>query len=634
MKQKQLVLLVLMMTAALISGCNSDDDNENLRISGIATAGEPIESATVSLYTLDGQVIENFNDETQSQGTFLVSVPRSQVRNGYRVEVTGGVLAASGIPFTETLTAVVDHAVREERQLLHVGYASTVLAGYMDRHPEEDSRVAESTVAGFLNIPETQHLLTDLFFYEGHFSEDEFAGQAAQNGGLDIFVETLLDEMDAGDQVGRTFAPPPMVGSAKSAFVEGLIEGAGSEVGSRAAGWVLDSIFGESDTPQYPTDPAVLNAIQENGMAISNLRKEIEIFEANVNNKLRELLTQAEQNEYTILVTALADEIAMLQRQEGNLWFLCTHLDDPEDTDWKSYAEDLRNDLDVHELEDALRKFQRILGGADTSSAIDLWGFLQTRHAVNAKNHQSLFDQYQMYANLQMTTLNLLLEKRHESEKGLSPQYYVDLYVSGMEKQADIFLKRVEGMMALTFNHALSSNHPYKSDDWHAYENNAFVLLTSETRESETLVLADAIVGNALGRDQAVTLRLASYMWVDTPHNPSWLANVPVTLIDIDTGVEYAPDNVYRNRVNLPDTGAEHYNWAHQLWDINRYEFTSLPDGAYGIKNVNELYPNPKGLSFILIHHDYLNRHVVMEPGKFHNMLMGAYAYPNVMPNN
>jgi hypothetical protein len=640
MRQNKLGFLVLLLLTVLMAGCDSDGSHgfkAVMRIKGVVTAGEPIEAATVSVSTLDGQLINVFPDETGRQGTFLISVPRLLVLSGYRVEVSGGTLAESGIPFEGTLRAVVDHEVRDERRLLHVGFASTVLAGYMDRHPQVDTQTAEAAVADFLGIPETLHLLTDLFFCQVYFSEDEFFEQALQSGGLDLFVDIVLDEMDAGDQDGRSFAPPPVAGSASELvlkpFVKGLVQGAASEVGSRATGWVLDQIFGDSDSPEYPTDPAVLSAIAENGTQIRELRSELEDFEKKLNSTLQAILTQTERNEYTTLVTALTDDIVTLQRQQETLWFISTHLDDPDESEWKAEAEDLLAELNVNDLDDTLRKFQRILGGADTSSAIEVWGFLNTRYAVAEQNHEALFYQFQMYANLQATALNLLLEKRHQSDTGLSPEHYVDLYLDGMTTQADIFLKRVEGMMAVSQHRDCGikvNNRPY-IDDWYAYENDYvhFILLISDTRESETLVQADTIVGSALGRDQAVTLRLADYMWMDSIKNPSWLADVPVTLINIDSGVEYAPDNVYRNRIDLPETD---YEATRQLWDINRYEFVDLPVGSYAIKNVNDSFPQPDGRTVCkLIHQEYLNQQVVMAEDCFHNLLMSAYAGPTVV---
>ncbi|MDZ7700620.1 MAG: hypothetical protein U5J98_00355 [Halobacteriales archaeon] len=159
-----------------------------------------------------------------------------------------------------------------------------------------------------------------------------------------------MTKCDAQEQ-GRTFAPAPAVGSAKSevakTFAKGLIQGAGSQIGGRATGWVLDRDFGGSGEPDYPADPAVLNGIRENGQEIHQLRQDLENLEADMHQRFIQILSQAEQNEYTILVGTLEDEIVKTQRLQETLWLISNHDGDSDDSDWKAEVKRFRDDLDV-----------------------------------------------------------------------------------------------------------------------------------------------------------------------------------------------------------------------------------------------------------------------------------------------
>lgn len=657
-KGNWLFFFFLLALLTLFSGCDSDEDDPGLRIKGVVTAEEPVEGATVSISTLDGELIEEFTEETQSQGTFLVSVPLWQVLDGYRVAVTGGAFAESGIPFTGTLRAVVDHETMEQGRLLHVGFASTLLAGYRERHPGMDTAAAEAAVADFLDIPETQHLLTDLFFCQGHFSRRQFAEQAAQYGGLDYFVEMLLDEIDSGQQEQHAFDPPAAAGPLKDLvlkpFLKGLAKGAGGEIGGRATGWVMDKVFGDDGEPSYPTDPAVINAIAANGDEIARLRGDFEDFAAGVKDALKNILTQSEKNEYTTLVTSLATDISLLNQLQDDLWFIATHQPDPDDpnSEWESTARELRDETDftVANLDRILRNFHQILYNGDPEGAIEKWGFLNTRHAAAQKNHKALFDQFLKYAHMQATALNLLLEKRHHSQKGRSPEHYVDLYMTQMEKQADVFLKRVEGMMA----YAQSDNfarHPYK-DEWGATVWGEFYtpsLEKSGDRESETLAAADTIAGSALGMDQAVTVRLA---WVFPPGGPWFKDKTESQVIDMileDYSPEtdlpddilwelpggapsYAADKVTLHPIDLPQMENLPERFSMGLyWFVKRYTFASIPTGRdYGLReSLNPAYPSQRAYGNAdLFHPEYLKQSIPMEAGKFRNLLVMTYAHP------
>lgn len=622
--KRLIYFFVLLLFSVLIFGCGSDSEDSNtLYIKGVATAGAPLENSSVKIYDSSGTLIAESEHGTQPNGTFLISVSKDLVRDGYTIEVSGGTNTETGHEFPFVLSAVVDRSTMNKNGLVHVGPVSTLHAEYMDKMDTNDSSAAAKAVSELLSIPPTQNILSDLFFYDEDFSEVAFLSESEKNGGLGEYITSLSNlAMQQPEPLNFVSEPMPQAGIA-GAFAMGLVQGAGSQIGDRATGWVLDNVFGESGTPNYPTDPAVINAIEQNSIEIRQLRGELEQFEKRMSEALQQILTQTQRNEYTILVSALLDDITRIESQHDTLWFITNHSNMSEDDDWENTVIDFKKNLNINDLEISIRKFQRVLAGSpDTNSALELWGRLHTTYAVTQQNHKPVFDQFQLYANLQLMALNLILEKRHCSNSGKSPSYFVDLYLGGVKKQSEIFHRKVLSVMAISMDHFMHNNaNPYMNTDWHAYENNSIVLHATPSRESPVLAEADAITAAAMAIEQSFTVRLASRMRVGKA--PFRIQNVPMILINIDTSKEYTPDEIFRDREPMPKTvhNEDTFDWSQSIWDFNRYVFTELPVGNYVLKDMNHQFNN-------LFHSDYLERQLHMQTDKHGNILLPAYPYP------
>lgn len=641
MKKTILEWLLAVFFIATLSGCDSDscsksgcdgDTASRVTIMGVATANEPVSGATVSVFKPKGRLIGEFIDETRTNGTFLISVDASDVKDGYRLEISGGVLENSQTPFEDTLRADISKALKDENRVIHTGFASTLMSAFMSRFGEKDHDAAESMVANFLDIPASQGLLTDLHGYSTDFSEAVFASELAAYAGLDEFNAVLLDAYAAGDTHAFPGEPMPE-GAMAAAFAEGLISGAGEQIGSRATGWVLDEIFGSSGDPEVPPGD-ILDAISDVGKEIDALKNELMQFEGRIEKSLQLILTQTERNEYNILVSRIKnkDNTERIKTLQERLKFIIDYKDKTEE-DWKKLVVDFEKELNLYELEAILRNFQAVLvGTTDSRSAIDLWGTINTKYALTQQNHQNLFDQFQMYGNLQLATLQLILEKCHKDSPGMS-DYYVNLYlygdgnwdgneswIGGMKKQSEIFINKVETMMAISQNTRLYPNKfPYSKTDWFAGASG--VLYDSATRESPVLAEADNIAANLMALAPALTVRLT--YWDIVPDN--WIQDVPVTLVNTVTHEEVSPDGTYEYSPEFPLTGHESSSntaWK-QYWYVNRYVFNGLPIGTYRIKDVNAQFPKPYGRQLFLP--KYLQYDIVWQDDRQGNMLISAY---------
>lgn len=617
--------LVFLCLAVALAGCSG-----NVLVTGVASTEDAIAGADVSLVSAKGRVLANFLEETQQGGTFVVSVPPRLLRDGYRIVVSGGVFASTGEPSPHVISAFVPAAEDGRPGFVHVGFLSTLTEALMERHPDLTQEEAERAIGTYLGLPETLDLHRDGFFNDDFFDHDVFA-QAIGEVGLNAFINGLLDELEADPAATRTFLGAPVDETPEKGLagtlLTALVKGAGGEVGGWAAGWAMDKIFGKSDTPSVPTDPVVLAALQENAQQLKAIADSLEVFQSRTNAMLLQILTTAERTQYLTLVGPLGSEIALLETLQDDLWLLCEHVHD-NDPDYVQLATDLNASLNSIQLKTILKHMQDVLGGtASTPGAIDTWGFLQTRYATRSQNHNALFGQFQYYANMQITALNLLLERTHkDAAKSLGDIYVAD-YMQGMDTQANAFLARVEGMMALMNNwNASAEAMPYFSD-WNVYYTG--ILHKSPTRESAVLAEADSIALEVQNIPAAVVVRLANPL---RPSGP-WLATVALPIRNVNTDAQYVPDKVYRNIINEPDivsTGETQFQ--NSQWEINRYVFHTLPPGGYAVVNNNFSYPSPdqnmRRLGYELFHSEYLNFQIPMVPAKYHNLLATAYADP------
>lgn len=624
------LLASLVVVSVLLTGCPLLD--KTVLVTGAVVVGEPLEGADIAVYSPRGTFVARYLDETQMEGTYVMDVPVLLLSEGMRLVVRNGRGAISGRCFEETLVAEVPPAGEGLMPVIHVGFASTLAAAYRAAHEEVSIEESHDIVSDFLMLPETVELRHDLLFYDDHFDSELFYEASQQFDSLNDFMAALVDEIDAGETHPFYSAEAEHKSAAgekglMGSFVTGLAQGAGEQIGSRATGWVLDKIFGPSGTPARP-DAAAVAAIQEVGSEVKALKADLEAFESEVNKALTQILIATEQTQYDTLVSSLSEDIAFVETMTSNFWVLCAHTYE-NDADFGTLATSLRNHLDPVDLETRLRKFNNILAGTQGggSSAIDKWGFLQTRHAAGQRNEQALYVQFQYFAGLEINLLNLLLEAYHvEYSSGVGAADKVDLYREFMLGQSNLFLMRVEGMMALMQNwEALPSQMIYLYE-WNSY--NADILLASPSRESAVLQTADAIVGEALGIEKAVMLRLATPNSPNSVSNPSMLNAVALSLRNTVTSAQFTPDYVYKNRVDQPDLGTV----VHQFtpWDINRYVFFNLAPGQYALVNVNSQYPCPRpGFEdYLLLHSAYLTQTISTGSTGFRNMLITAYAWP------
>lgn len=179
---------VVMVLAA--AGCPS----EKVLVTGCVAISQPIKHADLMVYTLDGVLVGRYFNETQQEGTFVISVPKAMAANGLRIIADDGALADSGEPFDDNLTAEIPAPGDGLNPLVHVGLPSTLCAAYRAVHPELTIAEANAIVADFLQLPETIDITHDLIFYADYFDHGLFLAESDTHESLSDFISDLVAE--------------------------------------------------------------------------------------------------------------------------------------------------------------------------------------------------------------------------------------------------------------------------------------------------------------------------------------------------------------------------------------------------------------------------------------------------------
>ncbi len=245
----------------------------------------PVSGATVSVVTTgDGRSVQSTGSmqRTYATGTFVFHANRP-LRN-FTVTVTGGRVA--GKPFDGTMRAVV----RAYRPLtvVHVNPLTTVVAAYLDRHPELSPAEATRNVKRLLGLPKWATIGRDVRRSRALFDGSKFLVQASDAGGFDRLIQQMVQEVD--EPGTHVFHATRLTRAGTAATVDGagilastassLADGALGYVGGDAAGWLLAQ-FGLGDG--IDSDLAqIQQQLQQIGQDLTEIKSELSTVAAAV----------------------------------------------------------------------------------------------------------------------------------------------------------------------------------------------------------------------------------------------------------------------------------------------------------------------------------------------------------------
>jgi len=286
-----------------------------LLISGDLGVFNPLAGATISIYTLDGDKIIEGKEASSSSGSFMISVESSILNpfpSEFRIVTSGGELY--GDPFEDNLTRIVQGF--DESKLYHVNEITTLIAAFMDQHPDVEYFEAEETVKTFLGVPSDYDLVKYAEFDTVVYSPSDFYFQSYAPGGLTNLINQLLNEMDSGVEqhvfsTENLYALPRPNGGASIAtnlafksvaegLLHGAIEGAGMMIGEEVMGFVLHDLFGIKDATESALDE-IKESLHEQSKMLKEIQSQINDLKNEVKFYADQIQVELEQLEFTLL---------------------------------------------------------------------------------------------------------------------------------------------------------------------------------------------------------------------------------------------------------------------------------------------------------------------------------------------
>jgi len=295
------------------------------RVSGLVHLDEPIIGATVSVYDLEGVKVFEQQDATHTTGSFVVDVAwgiggwGGYVPNDFKIVATGGTIDDE--PFTGSIVRMV-HNHREE-QYYHLNAISTLIAGYLDKHPMLTYHEASEAVKDFLGVPEfiDMDLVVDSsVYYNDIFDHTFFMLQAEEHADFDKFIDTLLEEIDLGGQ--RVFfaagGSGGLLGSLLGMVGTGLLHGVIHYGTEQGLGFLLRQL-GYKDTDAKIDEISekmdmLLAAVQRIEKEIGEIKTELEIIEAAIKNLETDLKEEIAQSNLVEQIGIIDESFEQLHR--------------------------------------------------------------------------------------------------------------------------------------------------------------------------------------------------------------------------------------------------------------------------------------------------------------------------------
>jgi hypothetical protein len=167
------------------------------------TAGDdllPLANATVTVLNATGQQVAQ--GTTNEYGALIVGLDK--LPDDFKVVATGGTM--SGKPFIGSLKAEVEaYTTIDANPSITVTPVSTIVAAYRERNPDLSVAEAMTTVKAQLGMPNTLDIDSNLQGTGDYFDNAAFYAAADSVGGVDLLVQAVLSDWDAG--VAHSFVP-------------------------------------------------------------------------------------------------------------------------------------------------------------------------------------------------------------------------------------------------------------------------------------------------------------------------------------------------------------------------------------------------------------------------------------------
>lgn len=185
--------LAMFLVGLFFAGCGGSSEqgfskggvvsNSPPAVLGRVTTGGPADGAEVTFFALDGGLLDR--TVTDPDGFFDTD---ANLPTNFRVKVS--------LPDGTPLATEIEGFHSQSKHIV-VNIPTSLVAGYHARHPEVSLEQSVRLVKRFLGINEALHLEALDDSLRAHFIYEVFLEEAAKNGGVRPFLESLLSELES-----------------------------------------------------------------------------------------------------------------------------------------------------------------------------------------------------------------------------------------------------------------------------------------------------------------------------------------------------------------------------------------------------------------------------------------------------
>ncbi len=311
LRKAPIVLLLMFVTAC---GSSSQGTSAPVDVRSYAFLESPVADAAVSITDVSGNVVEEKSaPATGYSGACSITLDYRSAE--FRIVVSGGNFQDAQRKFNGRLVARVKNMDLENR-ILYINAVTTLVAAYLDRHPDQTLEAATYIIKAFLEIPRDVDIGEGLYLSDQYFSHQKFMVTAAENGGFDNFIRVLLAELDQNSAATHRFlrgglgaGGPGMLGgcpgtSMAQAARNGLIAwGVGLAMNVAFDQMGLGDLFGGSD-PQLGEIKEKLNEMKD---MLRDIQGQISNLSGQIAEMKSEILTAITEAQYGQAIGNIVD---------------------------------------------------------------------------------------------------------------------------------------------------------------------------------------------------------------------------------------------------------------------------------------------------------------------------------------
>jgi hypothetical protein len=345
----------------------------------------------------------------------------------------------------------------------------------------------------------------------------------------------------------------------------------------------------------------------------------IEDFKKDVEHFLNVIYVQGIKTQYTTQVIGLESIIASVEAIRNDFVNLSTSVA-TSSNDWQVLAKQIDAELVMHTLDSQLGTIQKSMTTGNLDGALKLWGELTFENITKSNADDcflSVMNHFQRYYLVQADLLFFIIEKAHKKYEDPNTKAIPALaqYRVEMLKQAAIFLDQAERIITYFASYMVDD---FKfSEDWSLSQYAR--IKNMDSYQSDNLALADELVGQAMGWENSITVRIVD-------QQPSDIDDVSVTLVNAQTGAEYSSEssaNAISNSIAVyPASTPTSYNWK-----VKRFIFNDLPNGTYKIKDTySGLIWHHDGRDIKFLNNVYLSSPLKVSEGSHSNIFCQVYS--------